>query len=138
MKLLEILFLFIIGVTSYFFSLRINFNKSESIINGLITVSSIYIIAIIFEAPWDIFAHGFMFIAIYYLFNSLKNSFTKNHNILIGILIGLSIMSKGPISIYALLIPFLLSYLLVYKKISLNNLIIILLHSCYIPIVILL
>ena len=124
-----ILFLFIIGVTSYFFSLRINFNKSESIINGLITVSSIYIIAIIFEAPWDIFAHGFMFIAIYYLFNSLKNSFTKNHNILIGILIGLSIMSKGPISIYALLIPFLLSYLLVYKKISLNNLIIILFIS---------
>ena len=120
-----ILFLFIIGVTSYFFSLRINFNKSESIINGLITVSSIYVIAIIFEAPWDIFAHGFMFIAIYYLFNSFKNSFTKNHNILIGILIGLSIMSKGPISIYALLIPFLLSYLLVYKKFSLNNLIII-------------
>lgn len=120
-----ILFLFIIGVTSYFFSIGINFNKSESIINGLITVSSIYVIAIIFEAPWDIFAHGFMFIAIYYLFNSFKNSFTKNHNILIGILIGLSIMSKGPISIYALLIPFLLSYLLVYKKISLNNLIII-------------
>ncbi|MFL2643807.1 MAG: glycosyltransferase [Flavobacteriales bacterium] len=120
-----ILFLFIIGVTSYFFSIGINFNKSESIINGLITVSSIYIIAIIFEAPWDIFAHGFMFIAIYYLFNSFKNSFTKSHNILIGILIGLSIMSKGPISIYALLIPFLLSYLLVYKKISLNNLIII-------------
>ncbi len=120
-----ILFLFIIGLTSYFFSIGINFNKSESIINGLITVSSIYIIAIIFEAPWDIFAHGFMFIAIYYLFNSFKNSFTKSHNILIGILIGLSIMSKGPISIYALLIPFLLSYLLVYKKISLNNLIII-------------
>ena len=120
-----ILFLFIIGVTSYFFSIGINFNKRESIINGLITVSSIYIIAIIFEAPWDIFAHGFMFIAIYYLFNSFKNSFTKSHNILIGILIGLSIMSKGPISIYALLIPFLLSYLLVYKKISLNNLIII-------------
>ena len=124
-----ILFLFIIGVTSYFFSIGINFNKSESIINGLITVSSIYIIAIIFEAPWDIFAHGFMFIAIYYLFNSFKNSFTKSHNILIGILIGLSIMSKGPISIYALLIPFLLSYLLVYKKISLNNLIIILFIS---------
>ena len=120
-----ILFLFIIGVTSYFFSIGINFNKSESIINGLITVSSIYVIAIIFEAPWDIFAHGFMFIAIYYLFNSFKNSFTKNHNILIGILIGLSIMSKGPISIYALLIPFLLSYLLVYKKIRLNNFIII-------------
>ncbi len=124
-----ILFLFIIGVTSYFFSIGINFNKSESIINGLITVSSIYIIAIIFEAPWDIFAHGFMFIAIYYLFNSFKNSFTKSHNILIGILIGLSIMSKGPISIYALLIPFLLSYLLVYKKISLNNLIIIFIIS---------
>ena len=29
-------------------------------------------------------------------------------------------MSKGPISIYVLLIPFLLSYLLVYKKININ------------------
>jgi len=116
-----ILFLFIIGVTSYFFSLRINFNKSESIINGLITVSSVYIIAIIFEAPWDIFSHGFMFLAIYYLFISLENKFTLMKNIIIGLLIGLSIMSKGPISIYVLLIPFLLSYLLVYKKIPISN-----------------
>ena len=115
-----ILFLFIIGVTSYFFSLRINFNKSESIINGLITVSSIYIIAIVFEAPWDIFAHGFMFLAIYFLFSSLENKFNLKQNILIGLLIGFSIMSKGPISIYVLLIPFLLSYLLVYKKINVS------------------
>ncbi len=120
-----ILLLFIIGITSYFFSLKIKFNKNESLINGLITVSSIYIIAIIFEAPWDIFAHGFMFLAIYFLFSSLENKFNLKQNILIGLLIGLSIMSKGPISIYVLLIPFLLSYILVYKKInvSIRNLI---------------
>ena len=115
-----ILFLFVIGITSYFFSLKIKFNKQESIINGLISLSSIYIIAIIFEAPWDIFAHSFMFLAIYYLFSSLENKFTLKKNILIGLLIGLSIMSKGPISIYVLLIPFLLSYLLVYKKINVS------------------
>lgn len=115
-----ILLLFIIGITSYFFSLKIKFNKNESLINGLITVSSIYIIAIIFEAPWDIFAHGFMFLAIYFLFSSLENKFNLKQNILIGLLIGLSIMSKGPISIYVLLIPFLLSYLLVYKKINVS------------------
>ena len=101
-----ILLLFIIGITSYFFSLKIKFNKNESLINGLITVSSIYIIAVIFEAPWDIFAHGFMFLAIYFLFSSLENKFNLKQNILIGLLIGLSIMSKGPISIYVLLIPF--------------------------------
>ena len=70
-----ILLLFIIGITSYFFSLKIKFNRNESIINGLITLSSIYIIAIVFEAPWDIFAHGFMFLAIYFLFSSLENKF---------------------------------------------------------------
>jgi len=115
-----ILFLFVIGITSYFFSLKIKFNKQESTINGLITLSSIYIIVIIFEAPWDIFAHSFMFLAIYYLFSSLENKFTLKKNILIGLLIGLSIMSKGPISIYVLLIPFLLSYLIVYKKINVS------------------
>ena len=115
-----VLFLFIIAITSYFFSLKIKFNKQESLINGLITVSSIYIIAITFEAPWDIFAHGFMFLAIYFLFSSLENKFNLKQNILIGLLIGSSIMSKGPISIYVLLIPFLLSYLLVYRKINVN------------------
>ena len=122
-RLPAIVFLFVIGFTSYLFSLKIKFNKQESIINGLITVSSVYIIAIIFEAPWDIFAHGFMFLGIYYLLGPLENKLCNRQNIIAGILIGLSIMSKGPISIYALLMPFLLSYFLVYKSFNYKNII---------------
>ena len=114
-RLPAIIFLFVIGLTSYFFSIKIKLNNKESIINALITISSFYIIAIIFEAPWDIFAHGFMFLGIYYL---LKNKLSNRQKIIAGIFIGLSIMSKGPISIYALLIPFLLSYFLVYRKLN--------------------
>ena len=46
-RLPAIIFLFVIGLTSYFFSIKIKLNKQESIINGLITISSFYIIAII-------------------------------------------------------------------------------------------
>ena len=118
-----IIFLLIISVTNYFFSLKIGFKKNESIINGLITLSSIYIIAIIFEAPWDIFTHGFMLIAIYYLYQSLQTKFITKTNFIIGLMIGLSIMSKGPISIYVLLIPFILSFIMVYKKFNTNGII---------------
>ena len=31
-------------------------------------ITSFYVFAIINEAPWDIFAHGFMFAGLYYLF----------------------------------------------------------------------
>ena len=125
-RLPAIIFLFVIGLTSYFFSIKIKLNNKESIINALITISSFYIIAIIFEAPWDIFAHGFMFLGIYYL---LENKLSNRQKIIAGIFIGLSIMSKGPISIYALLTPFLLSYFLVYRKLNYKNIIQVLLIS---------
>ena len=57
----------IIGVTSYYFSLELVKNKLQSIVNSFISITSFYTIAIIVEAPWDIFSHSFMFVGIYYL-----------------------------------------------------------------------
>jgi 4-amino-4-deoxy-L-arabinose transferase-like glycosyltransferase len=111
------LVLAITGITSYYFSLELLNNKRDSIINAIITVTSFYIIAIVIEAPWDIYSHTFMFIAIYYLFRSLNSEvFKLKTAFLASIFIGCSFLSKGPISIYALLIPFLISYFITYPS----------------------
>jgi hypothetical protein len=106
----------LIGITTYLFSKKALNNKVHSFINGLIVITSLYVIAIVIEAPWDIFTHGFMLVAIYHLFQLFEkqNNYFK-HTLFAGLFIGLSILCKGPISIYALLLPFLISYGIIYR-----------------------
>ena len=58
----------IIGVFTFLLSKKLVNNTSHSLINGLIVITSFYVIGITLEAPWDIYTHGFMLVAIYYLF----------------------------------------------------------------------
>src|SRR5690606_13083062 len=102
--------------TGYQLSYKILDDKKDALINGLILLSSFYIIAITNEAPWDIYTHGFMLIGIYFLYRFFGEASDKwKNSVLAGLFIGLSIMSKGPISFYGLLLPFLLSYGLTFK-----------------------
>ena len=106
----------IIGVFTFLLSKKLVNNTSHSLINGLIVITSFYVIGITLEAPWDIYTHGFMLVAIYYLFQlfgSEKNN--VKHILLASFFMGCSILSKGPISIYALLLPFLFAYGFSYK-----------------------
>jgi hypothetical protein len=68
------------------------------------------------NGTWDIFAHGFMIIGIYYIFQffSSEDNIWRNA-LLAGTFIGLSFMSKGPVSHFALFLPFLIAYSIVYK-----------------------
>lgn len=111
-----IIFISIIGVFTYLFSMKIVSNSMHSVVNALIAITSFYIIGIAFEAPWDIFTHGFMLMAIYHLFQFFEkeNQFGM-HVVLAGIFMGCSILCKGPISIYALLLPFILAYGFTYR-----------------------
>lgn len=105
-----------LGFTAYRFSIILMNNKLDALISTLVLLTSFYIIGITIEAPWDIYTHGFMLIGIYFLFLLLNTDPYKWRNsILAGIFIGLSLMSKGPISFYALLLPFLLAYGIVYR-----------------------
>jgi 4-amino-4-deoxy-L-arabinose transferase-like glycosyltransferase len=116
MRLPGFLMVIVLAKFNYLLSIKLLENKQHSLINGLLTLTSFYVIGIVIEAPWDIFTHGFMLIAIYHLFQLFgkANNFWK-HTLIAGICIGLSIMCKGPVSIYALLLPFLIAYGLVYK-----------------------
>jgi len=116
LRLPGILMVGVTGIASYLLSLKLLNNKTHALINAFITITSFYIIGIVIEAPWDIFTHGFMLVAILHLFQLFeKKTNYWTHTIIAGVFFGLSILSKGPISLYALLLPFLLAYGFSYK-----------------------
>ena len=116
MRLPGVLLVMLTGVFVYFLSKTILKDKSHSLLNGLIVVTSYYVIGIVFEAPWDIFTHGFMLVGILSLIKLFSDEGPQwKHAAVSGIFIGFSIMSKGPISLYALFLPFLLAYGFIYK-----------------------
>lgn len=111
-----ILFIAFIGIFTYLLSKKILNDLTHSFINALIVITSFYVIAITLEAPWDIFAHGFMLMAIYHIFQLFqKERYIGTHVLFAGLFMGCSILCKGPIAIYALLLPFLLAYSFIYK-----------------------
>lgn len=67
-------------------------------------------------ASWDIFCHAFMMGGIYHLARGLSlPPCHQKHFIAAGVFTGLSIMSKGPVSLYALLLPFAVSYYICFR-----------------------
>ena len=111
-----IIMIIVTGIYSYILSKTLLKNRTHSLINALITITSFYVIGIIIEAPWDIFTHGFMLIAIFHLFHLFeKPKHYWQHTILAGFFIGISFMCKGPVSFYALLLPFLIAYGITFK-----------------------
>ncbi|TVZ52294.1 ArnT family glycosyltransferase [Dokdonia sp. Hel_I_53] len=116
MRLPAVLMVMLLGSMVFTLSRKLKLTSKHSTINGFISVTSLYVVLIAFEGPWDIYAHAFMIAGIYYLFQILQ----KNHNIknwiLAVVFIAASILSKGPVSLYALFLPFLISYLIVFRK----------------------
>lgn len=104
------------GIFIYFLSLKINLSKKHSFHNSLILVTSFYIVAIINEAPWDIYTHGFMLAGLYFLFQFFeeKKALWKNA-VLAALFVGLSLMSKGPVSLFGVFLPFIISYSSIFK-----------------------
>lgn len=111
-----LLFLASIGVTTYLLSKRMELPKSHSIINGFIVISSFYVIGIIIEAPWDIYTHGFMLMALYQLFMMFKRQKTSLiHSLLFVLFLAGSVLSKGPVSLYVLFLSFVIAYAIAFK-----------------------
>ena len=116
MRLPAIIMVMVMGSFMFYFSRSILKSRAHSMVNALILITSFYVIAITVEAPWDIFAHGFILIAIYNLNKLFRAESTSwKHTLLAGICIGASLLCKGPVSIYALLLPFLIAYGFTFK-----------------------
>ncbi len=74
------------------------------------------------SATWDIYCHAFMMGGIYFLWRAVHADGKRmlGFMALSGLMMGLSFLSKGPVSFYALLLPFLISYF-VQKPVSMRG-----------------
>ncbi len=116
LRLPAALMVLFLGISIYYLSIKLKLSKKHSFNNSLILVTSFYIVAIINEAPWDIFTHGFMAAGLYFLLLFFEEKIALIKNIVLAsFFVGLSILSKGPVSLFAVFLPFLISYGIVFK-----------------------
>lgn len=91
-------------------------SQKQAFLASLILATSFYLIFSGRTNQWDIYTNGFMMLCIYYLFRFLQHSKNAQRNLILSaIFFGFSIMSKGPVALYALFLPFLISYGLTYR-----------------------
>lgn len=106
----------------YKFQLFLKVKSSLAFSASVILMTSFYIVFSGRDGQWDIFTHSFMLGCCYFFIKMLRE---RNHKLLkavvAGSLFGASLMSKGPVSLYALFLPFLLSYGIVYRLPSLRK-----------------
>lgn len=103
-------------MTSYLFAVKLTANKTYAFISCLVMTTSFYVVSASRDGNWDIFTHAFMMVCIWhlYLFFTSGEKLYR-HALLAAVFFGFSFMSKGPVSLYALLLPFLISFGIVYK-----------------------
>lgn len=100
----------------YFLGVRVLHDKKQSFLASLILSTSFYIVFAGRNGQWDIFSHAFMLFAIYQIFMAFEaNGKNWKNWMTAGLFLGLSFMSKGPVSLFALFLPFLIAYGFVYK-----------------------
>jgi 4-amino-4-deoxy-L-arabinose transferase-like glycosyltransferase len=107
----------------YGLSFRLTNDPQVPFLSAAVLASSALLMFMGRNVAWDIFCHMFMAGAIGALFWGWgKTKGAKSIFILAGLFMGLSFMSKGPISFHSMLLPFLLSYLFAfgYKNIALK------------------
>ena len=77
--------------------------------------TSFYIFFMARDVSWDIYCHSFMIGAIWLIHRGLKKEDPVLKEFIgAGILMGLSFLSKGPVSFYVLLLPYLISRTIIY------------------------
>ena len=115
LRLPVVVITFILVFIFYFFSMRIGLSRSHSFNNTLILITSFYIFFAGRDNQWDMYTHCFMMVSIYFLWKLFQqDSHELLTSLLSGIFMGFSFLSKGPVSFYALFLPFVISYGFIY------------------------
>ena len=92
-----------------------SFSNFLAFISAGITATNFMIMKEGVVNTWDIFSYGLMFASIVYLYEYLED---KNiyKCLIASFLLGASIMSKGPVAPYGMLLPFLVMYFFMKGK----------------------
>lgn len=105
----------------YLLVIKLTRSRRVALMSALVLATSFNVILMGRTATWDIYCHSFMLGAIYFLVLALsKEGAQWKYFTLSGLLMGISFLSKGPVSFYALLLPFIIAYAIIYKP-SLKN-----------------
>jgi len=100
----------------YKLQLKLNIKKYTAFLGSLILMTSFYIVFSGRDGQWDIFTHSFMVTCCYFFIKMIALEKHQYQNALLaGIFFGASLLSKGPVSLYALFLPFFVAYAITYK-----------------------
>ncbi len=100
----------------YLLVIRLTRDRMIGLLAALVLATSFNAVMMGRTATWDIYCHSFMLGAIYFLVTALEGKGRQwGAFALSGIFLGLSFLGKGPVSFYALLLPFLIAYGLSYR-----------------------
>lgn len=103
-------------LTSYLFAVKLTKDKTYAFLACLVMATSFYVVSASRDGNWDIFTHAFMMVGIWQLYLFFTSEDKKYQRALLAaVFFGFSFMSKGPVSLYALLLPFLISFGIVYR-----------------------
>ena len=91
-------------------------SRKTALFSSVVLATCFNVVLLGRTATWDIYCHSFMLGAIYFLVMALKYNGTQWKNFLLaGLFMGLSFLSKGPVSFYALLLAFIIAYGVTYR-----------------------
>lgn len=87
-------------------------DRRVAVVASLVLCTSYSMILMGRTASWDIWCHCFMLGAIWQMVVALRDTNNTRWGswVMAGVLTGLSVMSKGPVSLFALFLPFLVAY----------------------------
>lgn len=101
----------------YLMAKRLTRRDDYAFIATLVFLTCYQIVLMGRTATWDIYCHAFMMGAIFFLWRAFYDDEVEGkhtplfHFLGAGVFMGLSFLSKGPVSFYALLLPFLIAAL---------------------------
>ena len=90
--------------------------KRQAFLSAAVLATSYAVIMMARNATWDIYCHSFMLGGIYFFIRGFRQDRTSYHPFIwAGVLWGLSFLAKGPVSFFALLLPFLIAFFGYYR-----------------------
>ena len=106
----------------YRMQLLLQIKKFPAFAGSVVLMTSFYVFFLGREGQWDIFTHSFMVGCCYFFIRIFQSPHSKYGNaVAAGLFFGASLLSKGPVSLYALFLPFLISYGVIYRFRNLNQ-----------------
>ena len=94
-------------VVSFYATVLLLRGRRTALFSALVLLTCYQVVLMGRTASWDIYCHAFAMAACPFILRALQGGHPWRNWLTAGLLVGLSFMSKGPISLYALLLPFL-------------------------------